>query len=129
MPRYSPVPSRAQFAQAELEILALWRSTNVFARTGEGRRDAAPFVFYEGPPTANGLPGVHHVLSRAYKDVFARYKQMAGFFVERKAGWDTHGLPVELEIERALKISGKKQIEEYGVDKFNALCKQSVNEY
>jgi isoleucyl-tRNA synthetase len=129
MPRYSPVSSRARFAEAELEVLDLWKRTRVFERTLEWRKDAKPFVFYEGPPTANGLPGVHHVLSRAYKDVFARYKQMAGFFVERKAGWDTHGLPVELEIERALKISGKKQIEEYGVDKFNALCKQSVNEY
>src|SRR3984893_1091356 len=129
MPRYSPVSSRAHFAEAELEVLDLWKRTRVFERTLEWRKDAIPFVFYEGPPTANGLPGVHHVLSRAYKDVFARYKQMAGFSVERKAGWDTHGLPVELEIERALKISGKKQIEEYGVDKFNALCKQSVNEY
>ncbi len=129
MPRYSPVSSRARFAEAELEVLDLWKRTRVFERTLEWRRDAKPFVFYEGPPTANGLPGVHHVLSRAYKDVFARYKQMTGFSVERKAGWDTHGLPVELEIERALKISGKKQIEEYGVDKFNALCKQSVNEY
>jgi isoleucyl-tRNA synthetase len=129
MPRYFPVSSRARFAEAELEVLDLWKRTRVFERSLEWRKDAKPFVFYEGPPTANGLPGVHHVLSRAYKDVFARYKQMAGFFVERKAGWDTHGLPVELEIERALKISGKKQIEEYGVDRFNALCKQSVNEY
>ena len=111
MPRYSPVSSRARFAEAELEVLDLWKRTRVFERTLEWRKDAKPFVFYEGPPTANGLPGVHHVLSRAYKDVFARYKQMAGFFVERKAGWDTHGLPVELEIERALKISVKKQIE------------------
>jgi isoleucyl-tRNA synthetase len=129
MPRYSPVTSRARFAEAELEILDLWKRTRVFERTLEWRRDAPPFVFYEGPPTANGLPGLHHVLSRAFKDVFGRYKQMAGFSVERKAGWDTHGLPVELEIERALKISGKKQIEEYGVARFNALCKASVNEY
>ena len=90
---------------------------------------APPYVFYEGPPTANGLPGLHHVLARSYKDVFARYKQMTGFSVARKAGWDTHGLPVELEVERALKISGKKQIEEYGIAEFNARCKASVNEY
>ena len=129
MARYAPVSSRARFAEAETEILELWRRNRVFERTLEWRRDAPPFVFYEGPPTANGLPGIHHVLSRAYKDIFARHRQMAGHFVERKAGWDTHGLPVELEIERALKISGKKQIEEYGVERFNALCKESVNQY
>ncbi|MFN2582712.1 MAG: class I tRNA ligase family protein, partial [Candidatus Dormibacteria bacterium] len=129
MARYSPVSSRARFAEAELEVLDLWRRTRVFERTLERRADAPPYVFYEGPPTANGLPGIHHVLSRAYKDLYARHRQMAGFSVERKAGWDTHGLPVELEVERALHISGKKQIEEYGVERFNALCKQSVNEY
>jgi isoleucyl-tRNA synthetase len=129
MPRYSPVPSRASFADAELEILEWWQHARVFERSLEQRKDAPPYVFYEGPPTANGLPGLHHVLSRAYKDVFARYKQMNGYFVERKAGWDTHGLPVELEVERALHISGKKQIEAYGVAKFNALCKESTNKY
>ena len=112
-----------------MEILDLWRRGRVFERSLELRRDAQPYVFYEGPPTANGLPGIHHVLSRSYKDLFARHRQMDGFAVERKAGWDTHGLPVELEIERALHISGKKQIEEYGVEKFNALCRESVNEY
>jgi len=129
MPRYAPVPARAQFPQAEVEILELWRRNRVFERTLERRSGAPPYVFYEGPPTANGRPGIHHVIARAYKDVFPRYKQMVGFFVERKAGWDTHGLPVELEVERALKISGKKQIEEFGVERFNALCKASVDEY
>lgn len=129
MPRFSPVPSRARFAEAELEVLDLWRRGRVFERSLEWRRDAPPFVFYEGPPTANGLPGIHHILSRSYKDLYARHRQMAGFSVERKAGWDTHGLPVELEVERALHISGKKQIEEYGVERFNALCRESVNEY
>src|SRR5215472_4208115 len=129
MPRFAPVPSRARFAEAETEMLELWRRGRVFERSLELRRDAPRYVFYEGPPTANGLPGLHHVLSRSYKDLFARHRQMDGFFVERKAGWDTHGLPVELEIERALHISGKKQIEEYGVERFNALCRESVNEY
>ncbi|MBV9100847.1 MAG: class I tRNA ligase family protein [Candidatus Dormibacteraeota bacterium] len=129
MPRYAPVSSRARFAEAEMEVLELWRSNRIFERTLDWRADAPPYVFYEGPPTANGLPGIHHVLSRSYKDVFARYKQMQGFSVERKAGWDTHGLPVELEIERALKINGKREIEAYGVDRFNALCKESVNRY
>ncbi len=129
MPRYSAVSARAGFPDAELEILEFWQRTHVFERSLAMRRDAPPYVFYEGPPTANGLPGLHHVLARSYKDVFARYKQMTGFSVQRKAGWDTHGLPVELEIERALKISGKKQIEEYGIAEFNARCKESVNEY
>jgi isoleucyl-tRNA synthetase len=129
MSRYAPVSSRAHFAEGEAEVLELWRRNRVFARSLERRQGAPPFVFYEGPPTANGLPGLHHVLARAYKDVFARYKQMVGFSVERKAGWDTHGLPVELEVERALKISGKKQIEEFGVARFNELCKASADEY
>ena len=129
MPRYSAVSARAGFPEAELEVLDFWQRNRVFERSLELRRNAPPYVFYEGPPTANGLPGLHHVLARSYKDVFARYKQMTGFSVARKAGWDTHGLPVELEIERALKISGKKQIEEYGIAEFNARCKASVNEY
>jgi isoleucyl-tRNA synthetase len=129
MPRYSSVSARAAFPEAELEILDLWKRTRVFERSLQMRRDAPAYVFYEGPPTANGLPGLHHVLARSYKDVFARYKQMTGFSVARKAGWDTHGLPVELEVERALKISGKKQIEAYGIAEFNARCKASVNEY
>jgi isoleucyl-tRNA synthetase len=129
VPRYSAVSARAGFPDAELEVLEFWQRTHVFERSLAMRRDAPPYVFYEGPPTANGLPGLHHVLARSYKDVFARYKQMTGFSVQRKAGWDTHGLPVELEIERALKISGKQQIEEYGIAEFNARCKESVNEY
>jgi isoleucyl-tRNA synthetase len=129
MPRYSPVTSRARFAEGELAVLDFWQRTHVFERTLEWRKDAPPFVFYEGPPTANGLPGLHHVVSRAYKDIFARYKTMAGFSVERKAGWDTHGLPVELEVERSLRISGKKQIEEFGVARFNQLCRESTNKY
>jgi isoleucyl-tRNA synthetase len=129
MPRYSSVSARAGFPDAEVEILERWKRTRVFERSLEMRRAAPPYVFYEGPPTANGPPGLHHMLARAYKDVFARYKQMTGFFVARKAGWDTHGLPVELEVERSLKISGKKQIEDYGIAEFNARCKESVNVY
>ncbi|MGI8847498.1 MAG: isoleucine--tRNA ligase [Candidatus Dormibacteria bacterium] len=127
--RFAPVDSRARFADGEREVLSRWQSTDVFRRSLEMRRGATPFVFYEGPPTANGLPGIHHVVARAFKDLFPRYKQMDGFEVDRKAGWDTHGLPVELEVEKQLKISGKKQIEEFGVAKFNALCKASVSEY
>ncbi len=129
MPRYSPVSSRAGFAENELQVLEFWRRSEVFARSLAQREGAPPYVFYEGPPTANGRPGIHHVLARAFKDLFPRYKQMSGFQVTRKAGWDTHGLPVELEVEKALKISGKRQIEDYGVAAFNELCKQSVSEY
>ena len=129
MPRFAPVSSRANFAEAERDVLQFWRSNNVFVRGLEQRREADRYVFYEGPPTANGPPGLHHVLARSYKDLFPRYKQMNGFLVPRKAGWDTHGLPVELEVERSLGISGKKQIEEYGVAAFNKLCRESVSEY
>jgi isoleucyl-tRNA synthetase len=129
MPRYSPVTSRAAFAENEAHVLDFWRRADVFARSLAQREGAPPYVFYEGPPTANGRPGLHHVLARAFKDLFPRYKQMSGFQVSRKAGWDTHGLPVELEVEKKLRISGKRQIEEYGVAAFNELCRQSVSEY
>ncbi|HXA30067.1 MAG TPA: isoleucine--tRNA ligase [Candidatus Angelobacter sp.] len=129
MPRYSPVSSRAGFAENEARVLEFWREADVFARSLAQREGAPPYVFYEGPPTANGRPGIHHVLARAFKDLFPRYKQMQGFQVTRKAGWDTHGLPVELEIEKKLKISGKRQIEEFGVAEFNRLCRESVHDY
>ena len=87
------------------------------------------YVFFEGPPTANGRPGIHHVLARAFKDMFPRYKTMQGYHVLRKGGWDTHGLPVELEVEKQLGLTGKDQIEEYGVARFNQMCKESVWEY
>ena len=113
MPRYSPFSSRAGFAENEAQILDFWRRADVFSRSLAQREGAPPYVFYEGPPTANGRPGIHHVLARSFKDLFPRYKQMQGFQVSRKAGWDTHGLPVELEIEKKLKISGKRQM--YGI--------------
>ncbi|HET9051506.1 MAG TPA: isoleucine--tRNA ligase, partial [Candidatus Dormibacteraeota bacterium] len=129
MRRFQPVTSRAELVDGEREILAFWEANDVFARSLAQREGAPPFTFYEGPPTANNHPGVHHVLARAYKDLFPRYKQMSGFQVTRKGGWDTHGLPVELEVEKLLKISGKKQIEEFGVAAFNELSRDSVNTY
>src|SRR2546423_1174924 len=111
MARFAPVSSNASFPEGEKEILEFLRANRIFEQSLELRKDSKAFVFYEGPPTANGKPGIHHVLGRTFKDVFARYKTMQGFYVERKAGWDTHGLPVELEVEKELKISGKKQIE------------------
>ncbi len=126
---FLPVSSKANFPQVEENILNLWRNNNVFGRSVDARRGAPRFVLYEGPPTANGNPGIHHVLSRIFKDIIPRYKAMKGYYTPRIAGWDTHGLPVELEVERELGFSGKAQIEEYGVDRFNARCRESVFSY
>ena len=113
----------------EENILKLWKKQDVFKKTIEQRKGKPEYVFYEGPPTANGRPGVHHVLARAFKDMFPRYKIMRGYHVSRRGGWDTHGLPVEIEVEKQLGFNNKQQIEEYGIDKFNALCKKSVFTY
>jgi len=126
---FHPVSSRVNFPQVEENVLNLWRNNNVFERSVEARRGAPRFVLYEGPPTANGSPGIHHVLSRVFKDIIPRYKVMKGYYTQRQAGWDTHGLPVELEVERELGFSSKAQIEEYGVDRFNARCRESVFSY
>jgi len=128
-PRFREVSPRIEFPELDRRILDFWRSEHVFEQSLELRREAPLFVFYEGPPTANGRPGAHHVLSRIYKDIFPRYKTMRGYRVPRKAGWDCHGLPVELEVERRLGIDGKEQIEEYGVARFNELCRESVLTY
>ncbi|MGD1054273.1 MAG: class I tRNA ligase family protein, partial [Candidatus Dormibacteria bacterium] len=125
-PRFAAVDGRADLAEGERAVLDRWKSTDLFRRSLELRRDGRPYVFYEGPPTANGKPGIHHVLTRSFKDLFPRYMSMRGYAVARKGGWDTHGLPVELEVEKSLKISGKRQIEEFGVARFNELCRQSV---
>jgi len=126
---FHPVNSKVNFPQVEENILNFWRNNNVFERSVESRRGGPRFVLYEGPPTANGSPGIHHVLSRVFKDIIPRYKAMKGYYTPRIAGWDTHGLPVELEVERELGFSGKAQIEEYGVDRFNARCRESVFGY
>ncbi|MBI4123044.1 MAG: class I tRNA ligase family protein [Parcubacteria group bacterium] len=117
------------FPQSEERILKRWKKENTFEQSLAKRKRKRPFVFYEGPPTANAGPGIHHVLTRVFKDVVCRYKTMQGFFVPRKAGWDTHGLPVELQIEKKLGLKSKKDIERYGIAKFNAACKQSVWEF
>ncbi|MEX2414172.1 MAG: isoleucine--tRNA ligase, partial [Thermoleophilaceae bacterium] len=117
------------FPALEEQILELWRERDVFAESVRRREGAEPFVFYEGPPTANGRPGSHHVLSRVFKDVFPRYQTMRGRLVHRKAGWDCHGLPVELEIEKELGFTSKDDIERYGVAEFNAKCRESVLRY
>jgi len=126
---FQAVPTRVSFPELDEQILTFWRERDIFRRSLAHRRGQRPFIFYEGPPTANGLPGIHSVLARAFKDLFPRYKTMRGFYVERKAGWDTHGLPVEIEVEKQLKISGKQDIERYGVEAFNKLARASVFEY
>ncbi|PYO29028.1 MAG: isoleucine--tRNA ligase [Gemmatimonadetes bacterium] len=113
----------------EKQLLAAWKHERLFQKTQEAARYGPPFVFYEGPPTANGRPGIHHVFARTIKDLVCRYHTMLGQGVTRIAGWDTHGLPVEIEVEKTLGISGKKQIEAYGVEKFNQLCRESVFTY
>jgi isoleucyl-tRNA synthetase len=126
---FKPVGSRVNFPKAEEKILELWKEKKIFGRSVEQRRGKPRFVFYEGPPFANGNPGIHHVLARIFKDVIVRYRVMKGYYVPRIAGWDTHGLPVELEIERELGFSGKEQIEQYGVERFNKRCRESVFRY
>lgn len=115
--------------QEELEILKFWEENKIFKKTLEKRSPKGNFVFFEGPPTANGKPGIHHVLARAFKDIILRFRTMQGYHIERKAGWDTHGLPVELQVEKTLGISGKSEIEKYGIKEFNQKCKESVWQY
>jgi isoleucyl-tRNA synthetase len=129
MPGFRPVDSKQSFPEMEERVLARWRERDVFRRSLAQREGAEIWSFYEGPPTANGRPGSHHVLSRVFKDVYPRYKAMCGYRVPRKAGWDCHGLPVELEVEKQLGISSKQEIEEYGIDEFNRRCRESVFEY
>ena len=119
----SPIASR------EEEILKFWKEHKIFDKTLGKDSPSGNFVFYEGPPTANGRPGIHHLESRAFKDIIPRYKTMRGFHVNRRAGWDTHGLPVELEVEKKLGFKSKKDIESYGIAKFNEECKKSAWTY
>ena len=112
--------------EIEKEILENWQKENILDLTIENRKDSKPFVFYDGPATANGKPGIHHMLAKELKDVFCKYKTMQGYKVLRKVGWDTHGLPVEVQVEKALGFSGKKDIENYGIEKFNQKCRESV---
>ncbi len=126
---FKEVSSKVNIPKMEEEVLKYWRENDTFKKSVERREGRPSYVFYEGPPTANGLPGTHHVLARIFKDLFPRYKTMKGYHALRKGGWDTHGLPVELEIEKALGFSGKHAIEEYGIAEFNQKCKESVFRY
>jgi isoleucyl-tRNA synthetase len=126
---FEPVSSRVSLPQVEQHILELWRERDVFRKSVEQRPAEKLFSFYEGPPTANGLPGIHHVLARVFKDAIPRFKTMQGYRVPRKGGWDTHGLPVEVEVEKQLNLHSKPEIELYGVEAFNRKCKESVFQY
>jgi isoleucyl-tRNA synthetase len=123
------VDPRQELPSLELEVLARWRERDVFAESLRRREGAPQWVFYEGPPTANGPPGSHHVLSRVFKDIYPRFQTMRGYRVERKGGWDCHGLPVEIAVEQQLGIHHKSEIEEYGIAEFNARCRESVFTY
>jgi len=129
MSSFHPVDPRQSFPEMEERIAAGWKESGVFERSLAQREGAEVWSFYEGPPTANGRPGSHHVLSRVFKDIYPRYKAMRGYRVPRKAGWDCHGLPVELEVEKKLGISSKQEIEEHGIEEFNRMCRESVFEY
>jgi isoleucyl-tRNA synthetase len=129
VPGFSPVDPKQSFPELEERVLARWREGDVFERSLDNRAGAEVWSFYEGPPTANGRPGSHHVLARVFKDVYPRYKTMCGYRVPRKAGWDCHGLPVELEVEKQLGIASKQEIEEFGIAEFNQRCRESVFEY
>ena len=124
-----PEVKRFNRPELEKETLSWWQANRIFEKSISERAGAPSFSFYEGPPTANGRPGIHHVMARAIKDIFCRYKTMKGFRVERKAGWDTHGLPVEIEVEKELGLEGRHQVEEYGIERYNARCRESVLRY
>ena len=127
--KFDPLKDDFTIPSAEEKILEFWTEQDVFHKCNEAAKDRPHFVFYEGPPTANGKPGIHHVISRTIKDLICRYKAMNGYRVDRKGGWDTHGLPVEIEVEKQLKLESKAQVIEYGVAQFNAKCKESVFKY
>lgn len=126
---FKELPAKLNLPDLEKETLKFWQENRIFEKSVDQRDVNRPFVFYEGPPTANGRPGIHHVISRTVKDVVCRLKTMQGYRVERKAGWDTHGLPVEIEVEKKLGLDGKAQVLEYGLADFNAKCRESVWTY
>src|ERR1700749_1945636 len=120
---------KTEAVKREEEVLAFWKENRIFEKSLEKPATEGDFIFYEGPPTANGRPGVHHMESRSFKDAIPRYKTMRGYRVARRAGWDTHGLPVELEVQKQLGIPNKKDIEEQGTAGFNKKCRESVLRY
>ncbi len=127
--KYRELPEKLSYPELEQEILKFWKDEGIFDKSIKMREGAKDYTFYEGPPTANGRPGIHHVMARTVKDMVCRYRTMKGFQVHRKAGWDTHGLPVEIEIEKKLGFKTKDEVLKYGIDKFNKECRESVFKY
>ncbi len=126
---YNKVATDLNFVQREKEVENFWKEQDIFRKSMENRKEGETYTFYDGPPTANGKPHIGHVLTRVIKDMIPRYRTMKGYMVPRKAGWDTHGLPVEIEVEKLLGLDGKEQIEEYGLEPFIGKCKESVWKY
>ena len=126
---FKELNDKINYLKTEKLLLEKWDSQNIFEKSISSKKDKPLFIFYEGPPTSNGRPGIHHVMARTLKDAICRYKTMRGFQVPRKAGWDTHGLPVEIEVEKSLGIKHKDEILDFGVEKFNIECKKSVWKY
>ncbi|MBO4336624.1 MAG: class I tRNA ligase family protein, partial [Lachnospiraceae bacterium] len=126
---YRKVDTTLNFVEREKETEKFWSENDIFEKSMKIREGQKTYTFYDGPPTANGKPHIGHVLTRVIKDMIPRYRTMKGYYVPRKAGWDTHGLPVELGVEQQLGIDGKEQIEQYGLDPFIQKCKESVWEY
>ncbi len=126
---YNKVDIKEKTSALEKRVREYWKKNNTALKSETNRNNAEKYIFFEGPPTANGMPGIHHVIARTLKDSVCRYKTMKGFQVKRKAGWDTHGLPVEIEVEKQLKLKDKKEVEEYGLEKFNTKCRNSVFTY
>ena len=126
---YEKVSTNLNFVEREKKVEKFWKDNDIFRKSMENRKEGPTYTFYDGPPTANGKPHIGHVLTRVIKDMIPRYRTMKGYMVPRKAGWDTHGLPVELEVEKLLGLDGKEQIEEYGLDPFITKCKESVWKY
>ncbi|HZC73788.1 MAG TPA: isoleucine--tRNA ligase [Jatrophihabitans sp.] len=129
MSEYEPLPPHVDLPALEREVIERWRESKVFQRSIDATASGAQWTFYEGPPTANGMPGTHHVEARVFKDVFPRYRTMRGYHVPRRAGWDCHGLPVELAVEMELGFTGKPDIEAYGIAEFNAKCRENVQRH
>jgi isoleucyl-tRNA synthetase len=127
--RFEPVDPDVSSPELERRVLAFWKDAGIFEASLELRRDAPEWIFYEGPPTANGKPGIHHVEARTFKDLYPRFKMMTGHLVRRKGGWDCHGLPVEVEVEKEIGTTGKRDIEAFGVAEFIQRCRESVMRY
>ena len=126
---YNKVDTNLNFVDREKQVREFWKDNDIFKKSMEQRKQGETYTFYDGPPTANGKPHIGHVETRTIKDMIPRFQAMKGKYVPRKAGWDTHGLPVELGVEKMLGLNGKEQIEEYGIEPFIKKCKESVWEY